>query len=186
MRREIQDQYGLNYLTLTIVDWVDIFTRKECRDIVIESLKYCQKAKGLELYSYVIMSNHIHLVAKAREDSKGLSAILRDFKKFTAGKLIDFVKNSGKESRREWIVHRFQWNARNLTKQQNQVWRSGNHPTAVYTPRVVWEKINYIHQNPVRGGWVKNAEDYLYSSAIDYVNGKGLLEVEVYDEIVFL
>lgn len=186
MRREIQDQYGLNYLTLTIVDWVDIFTRKECRDIVIESLKYCQEAKGLELYSYVIMSNHVHLVAKAKEESKGLSALLRDFKKFTAGKLIEFVKNSGKESRREWILHRFEWNARKLSNQRHRVWQSGNHPTAVYTPKVVWEKINYIHQNAVRSGLVEEAEDYVYSSAKNYVSGVGILEVEVYEGLVFL
>jgi REP element-mobilizing transposase RayT len=67
MRRKILDQNGFNYLTLTIVDWVDVFTRKECRDIVLESLRHCQAKKGLVIYAYVIMSNHIHLVVQAAE-----------------------------------------------------------------------------------------------------------------------
>jgi len=71
VRRKILDQNGINYLTLTLVDWVDVFSRKECRDIVVESLRHCQKEKGLVIYAYVIMSNHIHLVAQANEEKGG-------------------------------------------------------------------------------------------------------------------
>jgi len=76
----IKDQEAAHYLTLQIVQWADLFTRKIYRDIIIDSLKYCQKNKGLEIYAYVIMSNHIHLLAK--DENGNLSAILRDFKKY--------------------------------------------------------------------------------------------------------
>jgi REP element-mobilizing transposase RayT len=62
---QIKDQHALLYVTLQVVYWVDIFTRKTYRDIAIESLQYCQQEKGLEIYAFVIMSNHIHLVAKS-------------------------------------------------------------------------------------------------------------------------
>ncbi len=71
----ITDQYALHFLTITIVGWIDLFTRKECKDILIESLKYCRENKGLILNAYVIMGSHVHLAACADEKSDGLSAI---------------------------------------------------------------------------------------------------------------
>jgi putative transposase len=68
---KIIDQHGLNYLTLTIVGWIDIFSRKKYRDIIIESLRYCQENKGLKIYGYVIMTNHIHLMGKRRTNFVG-------------------------------------------------------------------------------------------------------------------
>lgn len=76
----ITDQYAAYFLTFTIVDWIDLFTRRECRDILIYSMKYCQKNKGLIILAYVIMSNHIHVVWRADEKSDGLSAIVRDLR----------------------------------------------------------------------------------------------------------
>ena len=72
------------FLTFTIVGWVDIFTRKIYRDIVLESFRYCQENKGLDLFAYVIMSNHIHLIARSRDGD--LSAVVRDFKRYTSQK----------------------------------------------------------------------------------------------------
>ena len=76
------------YITMTVVGWIDIFTRKNHRDGIIDSLKYCQNEKGLIIYAYVIMSNHIHMVV----DSNGLftlKEIIRDFKKFTSKKILE-------------------------------------------------------------------------------------------------
>lgn len=66
-RYKILDQHGLNFLTLTVVDWVDVFIRKRYKDIIIDSLQYCQKEKNLLVYAYVIMSSHIHLITEAGE-----------------------------------------------------------------------------------------------------------------------
>jgi putative transposase len=99
---QIRNQHAVHFLTFTICGWVDVFTRKETKQIVIDSFKYCIEKKGLILYAYVIMSNHVHIIAKADEATSGLSDIVRDFKKFTASKLIDWMNNSGKESRKDY------------------------------------------------------------------------------------
>ncbi len=187
MRRKILDQNGINYLTLTVVEWIDVFIRKDYRDITIGSLKYCIENKGLMVYAYVIMSNPIHLVVRAENEKIPLSNILRDFKKFTAGKIIKMIENSRKESRREWMLYRFAWNAKKEgADRKYQLWQNNNHPTALSTPRVMWQKIHYIHRNPPRAGWVSEAPDYLYSSARNYTNDKNmLLGITPYAGIVF-
>ena len=96
---KIEDQEALYFLTFSTVGWVDLFTRRKYKDVLIESLKYCQEEKGLELYCWVIMSNHVHLIARAKEGFR-LSDILRDFKKFTSKKIIKEIEEQG-ESRRE-------------------------------------------------------------------------------------
>ena len=103
---QIKDQEGLYYLTLQVVGWADIFTRKIYREIVIDSLKYCQYKKGLEIYAYVIMSNHIHLLAKSANGN--LSGIIRDFKRHTSKKIVKQVIE-GNESRREWLINIFEF-----------------------------------------------------------------------------
>lgn len=79
---KIHNQKGLYFLTLTTVGWIDIFTRAIYRDILVESLNYCIKEKGLVVYGYVIMSNHIHLIAQSESETQSLSDIIRDFKSF--------------------------------------------------------------------------------------------------------
>ena len=94
----IRDQTLPHFITSTVVDWIDIFTRQAYRDIVIESLDYCIKNKGMLLYGYVIMSNHIHLIIQSEEGK--LSDLIRDFKKFTAKNILKKIQNSP-ESRKE-------------------------------------------------------------------------------------
>jgi putative transposase len=94
----IEGQFGLNYLTLTVVDWVDIFTRPAYKNIIMESLCHCQEKKGLQIYGYVLMINHLHLTASA-QGVLGLSEVFRDFKKITANQELKEIQ-SGAESRR--------------------------------------------------------------------------------------
>ena len=177
----ILDQHGLNYLTITVVDWVDVFIRKRYKDTLLESLRYCQKEKGLQVYAYVIMSSHIHLIAEANGDNP-LSDILRDFKKFTAKTILHEIEHGGRESRREWMLHRFAYRGRNAPgKRHYQFWQSDNHPIMLYSLPVIAQKIGYIHNNPVLEGYVESAEQYLYSSSSNYVSGDGLLDVAVVD-----
>ncbi|SNR51181.1 transposase, partial [Flavobacterium sp. ov086] len=149
------------------------------RDIVIESLDYCIKNKGMILYGYVIMSNHIHMIVQS-EDGK-LSDLIRDFKKFMAKNILEKIQNSP-ESRREWILERFKLAAQ--THQRNkeyQFWQYGNHAEEIYSTEFMWSKLHYIHLNPVRAGLVAKASEYIYSSACNYVNDSGLLEIEKVD-----
>lgn len=172
----IKDQNAAYYLTLTIAGWIDIFTRKLYRDIILESLKFCQHEKGLELYGYVFMSNHIHLIARARE-GHSLSDIMRDFKKYTSKHMIMSIKNEP-ESRREWMLSIFGLAGRtNSNNKDFQVWKQDNHAVELYSNDFIIEKLDYLHNNPVRAGIVEKPEDYLVSSARNYADLEGLLEI---------
>ncbi len=173
----IRNQQEAYFLTLTVVNWIDLFSRKEYRDIVTDSLNYCTQHKNLELYGWVIMTNHIHLVASCKEPSR-ISDFLRDFKKFTSKRFIDKIKEIP-ESRRDWLLDKFSFEARRTRRAENyKIWTDDNHASDLSTIDIM-QKINYVHENPVRAGWVNNPEDYIYSSAIDYAGGKGLVAVLV-------
>jgi putative transposase len=175
MKNKISAGY-LYYLTLTVVDWVDIFTRPVYKLILLDAIRYCQKEKGLKLYAWCLMTNHIHLIASAKEN-KSLSDILRDFKKFTNKTLIKVIQEEP-ESRREWLLDRFAFAGTVDPKIKNyKFWQEGNEAKEIHTNTFLDQKLNYIHQNPVRAEIVSEPEHYLYSSATDYAGGKGLLEV---------
>ncbi len=174
----IRDQNATHYLTFTVCGWIDLFARKEYKDIIINSFKYCQEKKGLILYAYVIMSNHLHVLASAKEGFT-LSDIVRDFKKYTHNQMIQII-DSEKESRRLWMLYQFRfYGSRNSKNEYFQIWTNGNHPEECFSKEFTDTKINYIHQNPVRAGIVYEAADYVYLSAANYNGKKGILEVEV-------
>ncbi len=176
---QIKDQQALYYLTLQIVDWIDIFTRQNYRDIFLDSLRFCQQNKGLQVFGYVIMSNHVHLIVNSPDGE--LSAIIRDLKKFTSRSIIDSITN-GNESRKEWILNQFKFNAIKHSKQSiHQMWTHENHAIHLFTPKFTWEKLEYIHKNPVRAGIVEKPEEYLYSSARNYADTEALLDVILLD-----
>lgn len=174
---KINDQTKAHFITVTVIDWVDVFSRKVYRDIVIESLDFCIKNKGMILYGYVIMSNHIHLIVQSKDEK--LSDLIRDFKKFTAKNILETIENEP-ESRRDWMLKRFEFACKSHSRnEKHQFWQYGNHPEEIYTEKFLWQKLDYIHLNPVRAGIVEKASHYLYSSASNYVDGKGLLEIEI-------
>lgn len=177
-RYRIRDQHGLNFITLTIVDWVDVFTRRPYKDIAIDYLRFCQEQKQLEISAFVIMSNHIHMVVRAA-GSIPLTDILRDFKKFTANMILKKIKNRRLESRTEWFLDRFVKAGEGHKNRHLQFWQVGYHPIELYSLPVIAQKVGYIHNNPVVAGWVDEPQHYSYSSASNYVGGKGLLEVNV-------
>ena len=171
----IRDQTLPHFFTATVVDWIDVFTRKSYRDCVIESMKYCIANKSMVLHGYVIMSNHIHLVVQS--DIGELSNLLRDFKKITAKNILEKIQ-AELESRREWMLERFQKATESHSRNKNyQFWQYGNHPEEIYTNKFMWSKLDYIHMNPVRAGIVNKASEYIYSSASYYVLKEGLIEI---------
>jgi putative transposase len=166
----------LYFFTLTVVDWVDIFTRPVYKHLLLDSLKYCQKEKGLEIYSWCLMSNHLHLSASAKE-GYNLSDILRDFKKFTSKAILKAIQEEN-ESRRDWLLNRFEYAGANDRKIKNyKFWQDGNEAKGITSNNFLEQKLDYIHQNPVRAEIVSEPEHYLYSSALDYAGDKGLLNV---------
>ena len=175
-RYKIADQEQVYFLTLTVIDWVDVFTRKDYKIIIVDSLNYCIENKGLELFAWVIMSNHIHLMVRAKEGFI-LSHILRDFKKFTSKEITSKILEIG-ESRREWLLNKFAFEAKRTGRAKNyKLWRDDNHAICLEKSEWVIQRLNYIHQNPVRQMIVNNSEEYVFSSAIDYADGKGLVNV---------
>ena len=179
----ITDQFATYFLTFTLVGWVDLFTRRQCCQILIDSFNYCKENKGLILYAYVIMGSHVHLLASAKEGSTGLSAIVRDFKSHTSRKIIEWITDNNKESRRKWLEMVFKYHGKyNSNNQVYQVWKQHSKPMQCVTPQFTLQKLNYIHNNPVKAGLVDNPEDYRYSSARSYAGRKdGILDVELLD-----
>jgi len=167
-----------HFITYSVVNWVDALSRPAYKEIVIKSLEHCILNKGLILHAWVIMNNHVHLIASAQQGFK-LENIMRDHKKFTAVALLEAIKENNRESRRDWMLWLFsaagQQNPNNVHK---QFWQQDNHPVILATQEIALQKLNYIHNNPVRAGIVFEPQHYVYSSAVDYfTNRKGLLTV---------
>lgn len=171
---KINEKDGAYFLTFQIVGWVDIFTRKDYCDAVIDSLKYCQKHKGLNLFAFVIMSNHIHLLAQSEVGD--LSGFIRDFKSYTSKRFVEIMR-SDKESRKEWMEMVFKYHAKFKAGQTLQLWTHENHAEHIYSQKFIEQKVHYIHNNPVRRGIVVNPEDYLYSSARNYAGLESVIDV---------
>ena len=164
------------FITITTVGWVDLFTRLSLRNIIVDSLKYCIQNKDLELYAYCIMPSHIHLLCRD-DGEQTISQIMRDFKKFTAKKIITTIQNEP-ESRREWLLKLFMEACEHLKRNQKyKVWQNGYYAEKVFSQKFIKQKVNYIHNNPVKDKIVANAEDYLYSSARNYADLTSELKV---------
>jgi REP element-mobilizing transposase RayT len=130
------------------------------------------------LFAYVIMSNHIHILAQAEKGN--LSDIVRDFKNYTSGQFLDIL-NNGKESRSDWMKLVFEYHGKFKTKQINQIWTHENHAEIIYSQKFIEQKVNYIHNNPVRAQIVSKPEDYIYSSARNYANLESILNITKVD-----
>ncbi|QCK13977.1 REP-associated tyrosine transposase [Mangrovivirga cuniculi] len=156
----IKDQGAVHFVTFTVHQWINVFTKSEYVKILIDSLKHCQKAKGLEIYSWVIMSNHCHFILKAQNED--LSDIIRDFKKFTAKRIYSAIKGNMNEKRRDWLLSALNY------KGNIWFWQRGYHGEEITTDNFYDVKANYIHMNPVKAGIVEKEEDYLLSSAGDF------------------
>ena len=164
------------FLTMTVVGWIDVFTRKNHKLAIVKSLQYCQQNKGLEIFAWCLMSNHLHLIVRSNGDNL-LSDILRDFKKYTSRKIIDQIINQP-ESRREWMLNHFEHAGKYLKSVKNyKFWQSGNHAEIIYSSKFFYNKLNYIHRNPVVEMIVSKEEDYLFSSARNYADLDYLLEI---------
>lgn len=166
------------FITTTIVNWIDIFTRLNQKQVIVDALAYCQKEKGLEIYAWCLMPSHLHMMCRALNEGL-LSDIMRDFKKFTSKEIIKRIKTEP-ESRREWLLNEFSKACEGLSREQTyKVWQDGYHAELLVTNKFIYQKLNYIHNNPVADGIVFRPEDYMYSSARNYADLDSLLDVIV-------
>ena len=173
---KIRDSQKLYFVSFATVNWIDVFTRRLYNDVFVDSLCYCQQHKGLEVYAWVLMTNHAHLIISSEADD--LSAILRDLKRHTARMLLRAVEENLQESRREWMLWMFERaGSRNAHNTKHQFWQQDNHPIELHSNDLILQRLHYLHHNPVVAGFVDEPEDFLYSSARNYAGRPSLLEV---------
>jgi len=156
----VRDQGSVHFVTFTVHQWVDVFTRSAYVDELLANLSYCQAHKGLEIFAWVVMSNHIHLIIRAKNEN--LSDVIRDFKKYTAKSIYRQIINNPEESRKVWLMKVLSYEDRIW------FWEEGYHGEEVFSMKFYDTKVNYIHMNPVRAGIVEKEEDYINSSAGDF------------------
>ncbi|MBN2746088.1 MAG: transposase [Bacteroidales bacterium] len=167
---------GVYFVSFAVIEWLDVFTRNEYKEIFLDSLRFSQQNKGMEIFAWCIMTNHVHLVFRSCNDIKP-ETMLGDIKRFTSRKIVSAIIENPKESRKDWLLQQFRKEAEKSSNVNHyQFWRHDNKPIELWSNKVISEKIKYIHNNPVKEGLVYKPEEYIYSSAKDYAGEKGVLE----------
>jgi len=160
-----------HFITCTTVNWLSLFSSQPIAQMILDSLSYLQKHKRIELYAYVIMENHLHMIAS----SSRLSREIGSFKSFTARRIIDFLT-----SKEAWhILKLLNYHKLKHKKDRSyQVWQEGSHPQLISSDEMMVQKMEYIHYNPIKCGYVDKPEHWRYSSARNYAGLEGLLKVQ--------
>ncbi|MEA1915974.1 MAG: transposase [Campylobacterota bacterium] len=170
-RYKIYEPTHPHFVTCTILHWLPIFTRKESVQIVIDCLKFLQEKDNLKVYAYVILENHLHMIVS----SDNLHKTMKSFKQFTAKQILDMLK---KENVKTILDQLMFYKRANHKEKTYQVWEEGFQPKQIQDDKMIIQKINYIHHNPVKRGYVDEAKHWRYSSARDYDDVIGLIDVE--------
>jgi REP element-mobilizing transposase RayT len=170
-RYKIYEPGQIYFITSTIVQWIPVFTRKAYIDILLDSLKFCRSNKGLKIFAYVILDNHLHLLVSG----ENLSNIIKDFKRHIAREIL----NLAQKEKKLWLLNQFKfYRLKHKTDSDYQVWQEGFHPKLITSEEMLQQKIDYIHENPVRIGLVEKSEDWLYSSARNYYDLETVLDID--------
>jgi putative transposase len=173
---KFRDQERPYFISFATVYWIDALTRPVYKDIVVDSIKYCIENKGLIVYAWVIMSSHVHMIIGTNKNP--MENIVRDLKRHTSKALLKAISENPVESRREWMLFMFERAGRkNSNNSKYQFWQQHNHPIELDNNTVMDQRLDYLHNNPVEEGYVYEPHEYVYSSAIDYSGGKGLINV---------
>ncbi len=179
---KFHNKTGLYFVSFATINWIDVFTRQIYLDVLADSVNYCRKAKGLELYCYCFMPSHIHFIFRSANAQP--SELLRDFKRHTAKKTLEAIENNPQESRKEWLLWMFKRaGSKNASTSNYQFWQHHNKPIELWSEKVIKQKIDYIHKNPVESGYVVDPIDWKYSSARNFQEDYTVLEI---DEIGFI
>ncbi len=163
------DPSAPHFLTCTVIEWLPLFAQPANVQVLYDSLKYLQAEHRLQLFGYVIMENHCHLLAAAPALAKSMAS----FKSFTAARIIERLTAIESPSLRLFAMHK----ARHKTDREHQVWQEGSHPKQVEGEGMLRQKLEYIHNNPVKRGYVDDPVHWRYSSARNYAGQEGLIEV---------
>ncbi len=161
-----------HFITLTVVNWLPVFTRPETVNIIFNSLNYLSN-EGLRIYAYVVLENHMHFILQSKQLDKSIAR----FKSFTARKLIDYLV----ENRAYTLIEQLAYYKKAHKKDRAyQFWQEGVHPELKSGEDMMRQKIEYIHYNPVKRGYVEKPEHWRYSSAQNYAGQAGLIQVDTH------
>jgi putative transposase len=169
-RYKVYDNAYPHFLTCTIVDWLPVFTRQDAAQILLDSWTFRQREGRMTLFAYVVLENHIHLIAS----SDNLSKEIGDFKSYTARQLIDLLTAAGAKTILQQLAYR---KAKHKDDRDFQFWQEGSHPQQITSDEMMRQKIEYIHYNPVKRGFVDVPVHWRYSSSRNYAGMPGLIEV---------
>ena len=159
-----ENKNKIHFLTFTTIEWIDIFTKSEYFDLIIGTFKHCQKNSGLLLHGFVIMTNHLHCLVSAKE-SYYLENIVASFKKFTTSQIKELLEKDN----RKYISALIKSSYAKKKNNSFQIWQRENYPEIIESEKFFLQKLNYIHNNPVVKCYVSKPEDWLYSSARNYL-----------------
>jgi len=170
-RYKIYEPTHPHFITCTVLHWIPVFTRVQTTDIIFNTLKYLQKNDNLKLYAYVILENHLHLIASSNDINKSL----KRFKSYTAKEILKLLKEQNVKTILDQLSFYKKAHKKDATY---QLWQEGFSPKLIQNDKMMIERINYIHNNPVKRGYVDEGKHWRYSSARDYEEIKGLIEVD--------
>ena len=175
---KFHDKEGLYFVSFATVYWMDVFVRDHYFWEMAKSLDFCRKELGMELYCWCIMPSHVHLIIRSKEGEPGKT--MGSMKKHTSKEMQTLIEENPVESRKEWMLWMMERaGAKNSNVEKRQFWQQHNKPIALWSPEVIQQKVNYIHNNPVEAGFVLEPWHWKYSSAIDYSGGKGIIDIDL-------
>lgn len=163
-RYRILEHEFAHFVTGTVVAWLPIFTTTARCDILVQAFEYCRQEKGLKIHAWVILDTHFHAIVAAPD----LARVLAGLKRHTARRIIELLETERCDWLRRQLRHQ---RAPHKTESQHQVWQEGSHPQAIMTDAMMLQKLEYLHDNPVRRGLVASPEHWRYSSAHEWLPG---------------
>jgi REP element-mobilizing transposase RayT len=161
-----------HFVTCTVVGWLPVFTRPETVQILLDSWQFLQDQNRMLLLGYVILENHWHFIATAEDLAKEVG----DFKSYTARRIIDYLSERHVVTLLEGLEYH---KARHKSDRQYQLWHEGNHPKMIDSEAMMRQKLEYIHDNPVKRGYVDDPTHWRYSSARNYAGMPSLVSVTI-------
>lgn len=160
-----------HFLTCTVMEWLPVFTHPGTVQILLDSWTYLRTNNGLRLYGYVVLENHLHFIAHAQR----LDECVSRFKSYTARRIIDHLR----QHHADRLLHRLRFARRaHKADREYQFWQEGFHAELVFSDAMMRQKPDYIHNNPVKRGYVDRAEHWRYSSAPNYAGQEGIIAID--------
>ncbi|MBN2348427.1 MAG: transposase [Bacteroidales bacterium] len=174
---KFKNNEGIYFISFATICWIDVFIRDIYFAEFAESLEYCRKNKGLELFSWCIMPSHVHLIF--RDKNKDPGKLIKELKTYTSKKLQKLIQENPKESRKSWMLLMMeQAGLKNSNVKNRQFWQQHNHPVELWSAEIIQQKVDYIHNNPVVAGFVTEPHFWKYSSATNFNGETGIIEID--------